>query len=152
MVDQVRQLVAALGGDPTQWNQADMSEIAIWYQHIARQLRVNRTDACVESCDTFAWVGFLDQGSTHYLLRLLGAPFATWSTTHEAGKIDPCAAPARARELEYGLVTLLNESLLRTRLTIKQWVDIGCERRSLLTWFHPNSRPSVAEVCFNNYD
>jgi len=152
MGGKIHDLIGALDGDPTRWNQGEFREAEAWFRGIARQLGAKPIDPCAEPCDTFSAVGFALQGSTRYLLRLHGAPFAIWSTTHEAGKVDPCNVPSNAVDVDYSPATLLDHSLMQTRFTFDEWIEMGCDRASLLPWFHPNSRPSVAEVCFNNYD
>lgn len=152
MTERIQELINALGGDPTRWNQGDHRASIAWFRGIARQMGAKVSHTFAEPCDTFSACGFDLQGSTRYLLRLHAAPYAMWSTNSKTGMIDPCAAPIRAHNIDYNPATLLDEPLQQTRFAIAEWVEMGCDRASLLTWFHPNSRPSVAEVCFNNYD
>ncbi|MEQ9097256.1 MAG: hypothetical protein RIE32_13455 [Phycisphaerales bacterium] len=151
MTEGIQELVRALGGDPTRWNHVEPSDLAAWFRGIARQMGTTLVRASAELGDTFSAGRFDLRGSTLYLLRLHGAPYTIWSTSSEVGKVEPCVAPIEACAIDYGPATLIDESLMRTRLPLAEWVELGCDRPSLLTWFHPNSRPSVAEVCFNNY-
>lgn len=127
-----------------------------WYRGIARQLVWQPTQPrfWVESCDTFAAGGFFhpDSRGVLYLLRLHGAPLATWSMTKEFGRIEPVQAPESSCTIDYGGVELIGLDVLSHRLTMSEWIELGCDKGDLRTWFAPNSRPSVREVLFNSYD